>query len=450
MRVRRTVGWNDDDVEVVDLGEFFRFGVGGAGHAGQLLVLAEVVLEGDGRERLVLALDLDPFLGLDGLVQAIAPAAARHQTAGELVDDDDFAVFDHVVDVELEEGVGAQRLVDVVLDVRVFEIVDVPAVQTGQQHLLDLLRAALGQRDGLVLLVDEVVAGFLERFALFGLGVAAGDGAGLQTRNEAVDLVVELGRFFRRTGDDERRARFVDEDAVDLVHDREVVPALHVVRELELHVVAEVVEPELVVGAVGDVAGVGDLPLGVVEIVLDDADGHAEEAVDAAHPLGVAAGEVVVDGDDVDALAVERVEIGRQRRDQRLALAGFHLGDLALVQDGAADELDVEVPHAQHALAGLANDGKRLDHQDRRASRLLEPRSELGGLGAQLVVRQRLNSRLEGVDLADERTQPLEIAFVLRADDFGEDCLDHLRRGRYLEYPVIVTDPGRGDQRIPS
>jgi hypothetical protein len=37
--------------------------------------------------------------------------------------------------------------------------------------------------------------------------------------------------------------------------------------------------------------------------------GQAEEAIEAAHPFGVAAGEVVVDGDDMDALAGERVEV---------------------------------------------------------------------------------------------------------------------------------------------
>ena len=71
----------------------------------------------------------DLLLGLDRLVQAVAPAASRHQAAGELVDDDDLAVLHHVVDVELEERVRAQRLVDVVLDVGVLEVVDVAAVE---------------------------------------------------------------------------------------------------------------------------------------------------------------------------------------------------------------------------------------------------------------------------------------------------------------------------------
>ena len=137
--------------------------------------------------------------------------------------------------------------------------------------------------------------------------------------------------------------------------------------------------------------------------MLDDADGHAEEAVDPAHPLRVAAGEVVVDGDDVDALAVEGVEVGGQRGDQRLAFAGLHLGDLAAVEDDAADELHVEVPHVQHAASGLADDGEGLGQQVVERLALGDARAELRRLGAELLVGERLDRRLERVDLLDER-----------------------------------------------
>ena len=94
-----------------------------------------------------------------------------------------------------------------------------------------------------------------------------------------------------------------------------------------------------------------------------------EEAVEAAHPLRVAARQVVVDGDDVDALAFERVEVGGERRDERLAFAGLHLGDLAAVQHHAAHQLHVEVPHVEHAASRLADDRERFDEQvvERRA-----------------------------------------------------------------------------------
>ena len=56
-------------------------------------------------------------------------------------------------------------------------------------------------------------------------------------------------------------------------------------------------------------------------------------------------GQVVVDGDDVHALAVEGVEVGRGGG-QGLALTGLHLGDVAEVQCRAALDLDVVVPLA--------------------------------------------------------------------------------------------------------
>ena len=139
-----------------------------------------------------------------------------------------------------------------------------------------------------------------------------------------------------------------------------------------------------------------------------------------AHPLRVAAGQVVVDRDDVHALAGERVQVGGQRGDQRLALAGLHLGDPARVQHHAADQLHVEVPHVEHAAAGLAHDGEGLGQQvvergaagePLRGTRRSWPRSWLS-----VSARDR---RLERVDRLDDRTDPLQLALVLRAEDLG-------------------------------
>ena len=96
-------------LEAVDLLELERLGVGGAGHAGELLVQAEVVLEGDRGERLALVLDRHLLLRLDRLVQAVGPAPPGHHAAGELVDDHDLVVLHHVVLVAVVEGVRAQR-----------------------------------------------------------------------------------------------------------------------------------------------------------------------------------------------------------------------------------------------------------------------------------------------------------------------------------------------------
>ena len=106
------VGRDDHDVELVNVEEFRRLGFGGAGHARQLVVHAEVVLQGDGGEGLRLGLDSDAFLGLNRLVQAVGIPASRKDTAGELVDNHHFAVLDDILDILFVERVGPQELVN--------------------------------------------------------------------------------------------------------------------------------------------------------------------------------------------------------------------------------------------------------------------------------------------------------------------------------------------------
>ena len=109
----RHVGGDVHHVELVDVHELGRFRQRRAGHACELFVEAEIVLERDGGERHVFRLDDGVFFRLERLVQAFRIASAFHHAACELVDDNDLAVLDDVVAVFLEQLVGLQRLVDV-------------------------------------------------------------------------------------------------------------------------------------------------------------------------------------------------------------------------------------------------------------------------------------------------------------------------------------------------
>ena len=246
------MGRDHHDLEVVDLLELVGFGVGGAGHAGKLLEDAEVVLERDRGERLVLVLDLGPLLRLERLVHAVRPAASRHQPAGELVDDDHLVVLDDVVPVAEEQVVRPQRLVEVMVEVDVRRLVQARPLgqhpRTREQHLRVLV-ARLGEEHGVVLLVDVEVARRI------------GGRLALQHRRDRVHLEIDVGAVVGLARDDERRTRLVDQDRVDLVDDRVVEPALEPLVDPHRHVVAQVVETELVVGAVGDVGGVGGVLL---------------------------------------------------------------------------------------------------------------------------------------------------------------------------------------------
>jgi hypothetical protein len=257
----------------------------------------------------------------------------------------------------------------------------------------------------------------------------------------AGERVVGVGGLLGLAGDDERRSGLVDQDRVDLVDDRVPVAALHRLGKLHGHVVAQVVEAELGVRAVGDVAGIGGAAVGLLEVVghlgLDDANCHPERLVDRPHPLGVALCQVVVHGDELDVHAGERVQVEGQRRDERLALTGFHLGDPALVQHHAADQLDVEVAHAYGALGGLADARKGLGQKVVEVLALVEALAELLGLGAQGVVGERGDLVLEGVDLVDALMQPLEGATLARAQDLLEDAHD-----AWMVSKTVLVGPG--------
>ncbi len=86
---------------LVDLHELGRFGHRRPGHPGQLFVHLEDVLQRRRGKRLRFLFDRHAFLGFDGLVQTVTPLATFHQTTGELVDDDDLAIFDDVIHVAL-------------------------------------------------------------------------------------------------------------------------------------------------------------------------------------------------------------------------------------------------------------------------------------------------------------------------------------------------------------
>ena len=165
------------------------------------------------------------------------------------------------------------------------------------------------------------------------------------------------------TGDDQRRPCLVDQNAVDLVDDRVMQLSLRLQVLGRLHVVAQVIEAELVIRAVGDVARVHLLALGGVHLRLDGPHRHPQSLKQRAHPLGVAAGQVVVDRHHVHATTVKSVQIGGQGGDQGLAFAGDHFGDIAAVQNHAAHQLDVEVAHVQITAARLAGRRERLGQE---------------------------------------------------------------------------------------
>ena len=177
----------------------------------------------------------------------------------------------------------------------------------------------------------------------------------------------------------------------------------------------------------------------------DAADCQTEKAVSLTHPIGVAFGEVIVDRDNVDAFAGQSIQINGQGGDERFTFAGLHLGDVALMENHAANKLDVEVALAEGPLRGFANCRKRGNKQIVQRRAFLEPLAEQIGACPELLVRKVLNLAFECVDCRDARTKTLHSSLVGGAEDFRSEtterqhCLDpsyKIRLGRALARPA--------------
>ena len=148
------------------------------------------------------------------------------------------------------------------------------------------------------------------------------------------------------------------------------------------------------------------------------------------HPRGVALREVVVHRHKLHVLAREGVQIERECRDQRLALARLHLGDLPLVQHDAADELHVERNHvprqrvsadlfsrADEMTAGVLHERIRLGQNRVKGLALLDALTErFRHLRIVLVGKAlRLIFFFDSVDFTNDRPQLLQFAVVFRS-----------------------------------
>lgn len=118
------------------------------------------------------------------------------------------------------------------------------------------------------------------------------------------------------------------------------------------------------------------------------------------------------------ALAGKGVEVHGERGGECLAFARAHFSDLAVVENHCADELHVEVAHAEHAHGGFTNHGKSFGEElvGRRA--LGDAVAEFLRLGLQLFVRERLHGGLELVDGIALAAILLDQAVVATTEDF--------------------------------
>ena len=388
-----------NDGEPVDRPELTADLTSGSRHAGEPDVPPEESLVAHPRPRRLPARERTTFLGLEELVQAVLPGAVGHDAPRVFVDDLHFPVGHEVVPVAVEEMLGDERLAhELFASLASREHAAERAGKIFEAHL-----SCIGDADGPVAAIDDEV----------------GAGAELSRERQGGLVQPSLRRLVDSPRDDERRARLVHQHAVGLIDEAVGEPAQQklpraclLAREaLELQLdaariapedetIPEIVEDDLLVRAIGDVARVRCAPRLGVHAVRDRSDGEPQRPVDRSHPVCVALDEIIVDGDDVHRHSGQRHRAGRQGSRQRLAFAGLHLGDDTGQEDPATDELNVEVPQAQR-LGGRFSDHRKgpghevfaeaftMKRRPKIVGRFLEPTAAGAGEGGALAGDER-------------------------------------------------------------
>ena len=127
----------------------------------------------------------------------------------------------------------------------------------------------------------------------------------------------------------------------------------------------------------------------------------------------------------MDALADQGVKVDRQGCHQRLALTGFHLGDLALVQNDAAEQLYIKMALTKSAFSGFTNRResllKKIVERLAAGEAFLQP----AGAAGQFFVVEVFELRFERVDSFDPLLHELQNAVVLGTKQCLGDGAEH-------------------------
>jgi hypothetical protein len=122
--------------------------------------------------------------------------------------------------------------------------------------------------------------------------------------------------------------------------------ALYQLVGIKYHIVAQVVETELVVRSVGYISPVGFPAFsGVGLVAVDAVDSKTVEIENRFIPFGIPLGQVGVNGYHVNTTAYQGVEIGGEDGNKGFTFTGLHLGDFTLVQNDGAKQLYIVGNH---------------------------------------------------------------------------------------------------------
>jgi hypothetical protein len=95
------------------------------------------------------------------------------------------------------------------------------------------------------------------------------------------------------------------------------------------------------------------------------------------------------------------------------------------MQDDAADQLDIEMAHAERSDRCLSSDGKRLRQKAFERFTVGMALFEFGGFRAEFSVREFFDASFQLIYTDHNLTHPFDLTLILRTEDFLEYGGDH-------------------------
>ena len=297
----RTVCRNLHNVHTVDIPELLFLGQRRTGHTGFLFVFIEEVLERDRRKRLALTFYLYMLFCLNRLMQTVRVTASRHDTSGKLIDDHNLIILYDVILITEHQIVRTQCKIHIVLDLKVLWIRKVGDVEE-PLYLLDTL---LSQVNDLIFFIDDKISCLRDLLAHerrhlcnFAARLAA-----FQLSCKDITDFIQLRRLAALTGNNQRCTRLIDQNRVDLIDNCVGKLSLYQLFLVDNHVVTQIIESQLIVRYIGDIARVLFSSFVIVHGVQYASNGKSEEFVYLSHPGCVTVCQIVVDRNDMHALS---------------------------------------------------------------------------------------------------------------------------------------------------
>ncbi|CAI8205253.1 MAG: Uncharacterised protein [SAR116 cluster bacterium] len=205
-----------------------------------------------------------------------------------------------------------------------------------------------------------------------------------------------------------------------------MVPALDHVLDTEFQIVAQIIKAEFVIGAIGDVSTIGLATFVICQIAGNASNAHPQALIDAPHPAGVARRQIVIDGNNMHTLAVQRVQKDSKRCDKGLALTSLHFRNLARMKCNATHQLDIVMPLAKGAFCGLAHPREGGWQEAVKRLALVDPGTQIGERRAQQLITQRRAFIFQRVNRRDLRRELFDSAVIIRTEQIFRQRPKHL------------------------